>query len=93
MARLPFFVPGDDGQTIRPLVALVMDGSGPIRATAMGHPEDPSKALAKALQEAIHHPHSGLQPGNPQQVTVPSARLLEELRPLLPGVAIDEILQ
>jgi hypothetical protein len=93
MARLPFFVPGDDGQTIRPLVALVMDGSGPIRATAMGHPEHPSEALAKALQEAIHHPPSGLQPGNPQQVTVPSARLLEELRPLLPGVAIDEILQ
>jgi hypothetical protein len=82
MARMPFFVPGDDGQTIRPLVALVMDGSGPIRATAMGHPEHPSKALAKALQEAIHHPPSGLQPGNPQQVTVPSARLLEDLRPL-----------
>ncbi len=89
MARLPFFVPGDDGQTIRPLLALVMDGSGPIRATAMGHPEHPSEALAKALQEAIHHPHSGLQPGSPQQVTVPNARLLEELRPLLPGVAIE----
>jgi hypothetical protein len=36
MARLPFFVPGDDGQTIRPLVALVMDGSGPIRESAAG---------------------------------------------------------
>ena len=44
-------------------------------------------------QEAINHHPSGLQPGNPQQVTVPNARLLEELRPLLPGVAIDEILQ
>ena len=89
MAPLPFFVPGDDGQTISPLLALVMDGSGPIRATAMGHPEHPNEALAKALQDAIHLPHSGLQPGNPQQVMVPSARLLVELRSLLPGVAIE----
>jgi len=44
-------------------------------------------------EEAIHHPPSGLQPGSPQQVKVPSARLLEELRPQLPGGAINEILQ
>jgi len=89
MARMPFFVPGDDGETIRPLLALVMEGSGPIRATAMGHPERPSEALAKALEEAIHHPPNGISPGNPQQVTVPCARLLEELRPLMPGVPIE----
>ncbi|MFN7895096.1 MAG: DUF6398 domain-containing protein [Cyanobacteriota bacterium] len=89
MVRMPFFVPGDDGVAIRPLLALVMDGSGLIRATASGHPEHPSEALAKVLQQAIHHPPSGLQPGNPQQVVVPSARLLEALRPLLPDVAIE----
>ncbi len=45
--------------------------------------------MAAALQDAIHHPPNGILPGNPQQVTVPSARLLEELRPLLPAVAIE----
>jgi len=89
MAKMPAFVLGDEGERIQPLVILVVDGSGPIRATAMGHPERPSEALANALQEAIHHPPNGISPGNPQQVTVPSARLLEELRPLLPGVAIE----
>jgi hypothetical protein len=89
MARMPAFVPGDDGETIRPLLALVMDGSGRIRATAMGHPERPTEALEEALQEAIHHPPQEVQPGSPQQVVVPNPSLLEALRPLLPGVAIE----
>jgi hypothetical protein len=89
MARMPAFVPVDDGETIRPLLALVMDGSGGIRATAMGHPERPTEALEQALQEAIHHPPKDVQPGSPQQVVVPNPSLLEALRPLLPGVAIE----
>nr|WP_323206828.1 DUF6398 domain-containing protein [Synechococcus sp. BA-132 BA5] len=85
---MPGSVPGDDGEPVRPLLALVMDGSGRIRATALGAPERSSQALEEALQEALHHPPNDVQPGSPEQVVVPNARLLEELRPLLPGVAI-----
>jgi hypothetical protein len=62
MARMPASVPGDDGEPIRPLLALVMDGSGGIRATAMGHPEPSTEALDEALKEAIHHRVSCCRP-------------------------------
>ncbi len=56
LARMPAFVPGDDGERIQSLVAMVMVASGRIRATALGHPERPAEALEKALREAMHHP-------------------------------------
>lgn len=89
MARMPAFVPGDDGEPIRPLLALVMDASGRIRAMASGHPDQPTDALEEALRQAIEQPSGDCQPGLPERVVVPKANLLAQLQPLLPGVAIS----
>jgi hypothetical protein len=88
LARIPAFVPGDEGERIRPVIAMVMEASGRIRATALDHPDRPAEALEKALREAMHHPPNDLPPGAPQRVVVPNERVLEVLRPLLADVAI-----
>lgn len=88
LAQMPASVPGDDGERIRPVVAMVVEASGRIRATALGHPDRPAEALEKALREAMHHPPNNLPPGTPSRVVVPDERVLEALRPLLADAAI-----
>ena len=88
MARMPAFVPDQDGTPMRPLLVMVMDGTGRIRVTQTCHPDQAEEALPRALQEAIERPASGCLPGLPEQVVVPNARLLELLPALLPGVNI-----
>jgi hypothetical protein len=41
VVSLPATVPGEDGIRFRPLVALVMEASGAVRAMAPGHPDRP----------------------------------------------------
>ena len=74
---------------MRPLLAVVVDGSGRIRALQTGHPERSEQLLQQALRQAIEHPETGCLPGRPEQVVVPNARLLEQLPALLPGVTIS----
>ena len=80
LAQMPAFVPDDDGERIRPLVAMVMEASGRIRATALGHPDRPAEALEKALREAIQHPLDNLPPGPPPRVVVPDERVPAVMR-------------
>jgi len=89
MARMPAFVPDQDGTPMRPLLVMVMDGSGRIRVTQTCHPDQVEDALQRALQEAIERPASGCLPGLPEQVVVSKTRLLELLLTFLPGVNIS----
>ncbi len=86
---LPAFVPDENGRPVQPLVVLVMDGSGRIRAMQAGHPQRLEETLQQVLQMASEQPQTGCRPGLPTQVVVPDARLLELLPPLLPGVHIS----
>ena len=85
---MPAFVPGDDGQPVRPLLAMVVDSSGRIRASAVGHPDRPLEALEPAIEMAIEEPQSPCQPGRPRRVVVASSRLLKLVPPLLAGVMV-----
>lgn len=85
---MPAFVPGDDGQPVRPLLALVMEASGRIRGSAVGHPDRPLEALEPAIAMAIEEPQSPCVPGLPRRVVVGSSRLLKLVPPLLPGVMV-----
>jgi len=88
LAPMPTFVPGDDGQPVRPLVALVVDSSGRIRGSAVGHPDRPLEALEPAIEMSIKEPQSPCLPGRPRRVLVASSRLLKLVPSLLPGVMV-----
>ena len=88
LAPMPAFVPGDDGQPVRPLVALVVDSSGRIRGSAIGHPDRPHEALAPAIEMAIEEPQAPCVPGLPRRAVVASSRLLKLVPSLLPGVMV-----
>jgi hypothetical protein len=88
LVPMPAFVPGDDGQPVRPLLAMVMEASGRIRGSAVGHPDRPLEALEPAIEMAIEEPQSPCVPGLPQRVVVGSSRLLKLVPPLLPGVMV-----
>jgi len=88
LAPLPAFVPGDDGQPVRPLVALVVDSSGRIRGSAIGHPDRPLEALEPAIAMAIEEPQAPCVPGLPRRAVVASSRLLKLVPPLLSGVMV-----
>jgi hypothetical protein len=88
LAPMPAFVPGDDGQPVRPLVALVVDSSGRIRGSAIGHPDRPHEALAPAIEMAIEEPQEPCVPGLPRRAVVASSRLLKLVPSLLPGVMV-----
>ncbi|MCT0227254.1 MAG: hypothetical protein ACI9IO_001486 [Cyanobium sp.] len=85
---MPATVPGDDGQPVRPLVAMVVESSGRVRGSAIGHPDRPLEALEPAIEMAIEEPQAPCLPGRPRRVVVGSSRLLKLLPPLLPGVMV-----
>jgi hypothetical protein len=88
LAPMPAFVPGDDGQPVRPLLAIVVEASGRIRGSAVGHPDRPLQALEPAIEMAIAEPQSPCEPGLPRRVVVGSSRLLKLVPSLLPGVMV-----
>ena len=55
---MPATVPGDDGQPVRPLVAMVVESSGRVRGSAIGHPDRPLEALEPAIEMAIEEPQA-----------------------------------
>ncbi|QPN71066.1 DUF6398 domain-containing protein [Synechococcus sp. CBW1108] len=85
---MPATVPGDDGQPVRPLVAMVLESSGRVRGSAIGHPDRPLEALEPAIEMAIEEPQAPCLPGRPRRVVVGSSRLLKLVPPLLPGVMV-----
>jgi hypothetical protein len=87
---MPATVALDDGSTVQPLLVLVMEKGGAIRANAVGHPDDPGELVEEALDEAIDQPPPPCTPGEPSCVVVNDARLLELLPPLLPGVPVTQ---
>ncbi|MFM7550486.1 MAG: DUF6398 domain-containing protein [Cyanobacteriota bacterium] len=88
LTAMPATVPGDDGQPVRPLVAMVVEGSGRVRGSAIGHPDRPLEALEPAIEMAIEAPQSPCVPGLPRRVVVGSSRLLKLVPSLLPGVMV-----
>ncbi|MFN7900210.1 MAG: hypothetical protein ACK5N0_11210 [Synechococcaceae cyanobacterium] len=86
----PATVPDEDGNRFRPIVALVVDASGAIRAAAPGHPNQPLEPLAKAITQARDHPQPPNVPGEPQRVVVAGAGLQKLVAKLLPGVLVSE---
>jgi hypothetical protein len=88
LGPFPASVPGDDGQPVRPLVAMVVDSCGRIRGSAIGHPARPLEALKPAIEMAIEEPQAPCLPGRPRRVVVGSSRLLKLLPPLLSGVMV-----
>ena len=87
---MPATVALEDGSTVQPLLVLVIEAGGAIRANAVGHPDDPGELLEEALDEAIDQPPPPCTPGEPSRVVVNDARLLELLPPLLPGVPVTK---
>ena len=77
LGPFPASVPGDDGQPLRPLVAMVVDSCGRIRASAIGHPARPLEALKPAIEMEIEEPQAPCLPGRPRRVVVGSSRLLK----------------
>ena len=88
LTAMPATVPGDDGQPVRPLVAMVVESSGRVRGSAIGHPDRPLEALEPAIEMAIEEPQAPCLPGRPRRVVVGSSRLLKLVPPLLPGVMV-----
>jgi hypothetical protein len=89
LVSLPATVPGADGHRYRPLVALVVDASGAVRAMAPGHPDRPQEALEEAITHSRLHPQPPCQPGEPRRVVVDSSRLQKLVPALLPGVLVS----
>ena len=89
LVSLPATVPGEDGSRYRPLVALVVDASGAIRAMVPGHPDRPLEALEQAIAQSRLHPPPPCQPGEPRRVVVDSSRLQKWVPALLPGVLVS----
>jgi hypothetical protein len=90
VVSLPATAAGEDGIRFRPLVALVMDASGAVRAMAPGHPDRPLEAVKQAIAQARDHPQSPCEPGEPRRVVVDSARLQELVPTLLPGALVSK---
>jgi hypothetical protein len=91
LVSLPATVPDEDGHRFRPIVALVVDVSGAIRAVTPGHPNQPLEALAKAITQARDHPQPPNLPGEPQRVVVVAGAGLQKLvANMLPGVLVSE---
>ena len=90
LVTMPAFVAQEDGSTVRPLIALVMDSGGPIRSSAVGPADQPLAALEPAIANALHDPQAPCRPGPPRRVVVNRAELLELLPPLLPDVVISQ---
>ena len=90
LVPVPCFVTEGDSEPIRPVLALVMEAGGPIRASAVGHPDRPLEALEPALAQAINQPQAPCVPRQPQKVVVNSALLLKLLPPLLPGAQVTQ---
>lgn len=88
LTAMPATVPGDDGQPVRPLVAMVVESSGRVRGSAIGHPDRPLEALEPAIAMAIEDPQVPCGPGLPRRVVVGSSRLLKLVPSLLPGVMV-----
>ena len=88
LSAMPATVPGDDGQPVSPLVAMVVESSGRVRGSAIGHPDRPLEALEPAIEMAIEEPQAPCLPGRPRRVVVGSSRLLKLVPPLLPGVMV-----
>lgn len=88
LAPMPATVPGDDGQPVRPLVAMVVESSGRVRGSAIGHPDRPLEALEPAIAMAIEEPQAPCESGLPRRVVVASSRLLKLVPSLLPGVMV-----
>jgi hypothetical protein len=86
----PATVPDEDGNRFRPIVVLVVDATGAIRAVAPGHPNQPLETLAKAITQARDHPQPPNLPGEPQRVVVAGAGLQMLVANLLPGVLVSE---
>ena len=90
VVSLPATVPGEDGIPFRPVVALVMEASGAIRAMAPGHPNRPLEALKQAIAQAREHPQPPCEPGEPRRVVVDSARLLDWVPKVLPRALVSK---
>ena len=90
LVSLPAVVPGEDGKPIQPVVALVMEANGALRGSAAGHPDRPLEALEPAIAMAIQHPQPPCVAGEPRQVVVNDAQLLELVPPLLPGALVSK---
>jgi hypothetical protein len=90
LVTMPAFVAREDGSTVRPLIALVMDSGGAIRSSAVGPVDQPLEALEPAIANALRDPQAPCRPGPPRRVVVNRADLLELLPPLLPDVAIRQ---
>ena len=90
LVAMPAFVAQADGGTVRPLIALVMEADGAIRASAVASADQPLEALEPAVAKALHDPEAPCRPGPPQRVVVNRAELLDWLPPLLPGAIISQ---
>ena len=90
LVTMPAFVAQEDGSTVRPLVALVMEAGGAIRSSAVGPADQPLAALEPAIANALHDPQAPCRPGSPRRVVVNRADLLELLPPLLPEAVISQ---
>lgn len=90
LVTMPAFVTQEDGSTVRPLVALVMEAGGAIRSSAVGPADQPLAALEPAIANALHDPQAPCRPGSPRRVVVNRADLLELLPPLLPEAVISQ---
>ena len=62
---MPASVALEDGSTVQPLLVLVTEAGGAIRANAVGHPDDPGELLEEAIDEAIDQPPPPCPPGIP----------------------------
>lgn len=90
LVAMPAFVARADGSSVRPLIALVMEASGAIRASAVAPADQPLEALEPAIAKALHDPEAPCRPGPPRRVVVNRAELLDWLPPLLPGAMISQ---
>jgi len=89
LVAMPAFVAQEDGSTIRPLIALVMEAAGAIRSSSVGPADQPLEVLEPAIANALGDPQSPCRPGAPRRVVVNRPDLLELLPPLLPEAAIS----
>jgi hypothetical protein len=91
LVAMPAFVAqAEEGRTVRPLIALVLEAGGAIRSSAVGSVDQPLEALEPAIASALHDPQAPCRPGPPRRVVVNRADLLELLPPLLPDVVISQ---
>ncbi len=90
LVEMPAFVTPADGDSVRPLIALVMEADGAIRASAVASADQPLEALEPAIAKALHDPETPCRPGQPRRVVVNRAQLLDWLPPLLPGAVIKQ---